>query len=74
VTLELRHLRYVIAALSFALWHEAGNGVEAFMLQHAVTRFMVPGVIMGLAVFYISPIFLVALHCMTHIMISLLFV
>ncbi len=64
----------VIAALTFVLWHEAGSGAEGFVLQHAVTRFMVPGVIMGLAVFYISPIFLVALHCTTHIMIPLLFV
>jgi hypothetical protein len=28
---------------------------------------------MGLAVFYVSPIFVVALHCMAHIMIPLLF-
>ncbi len=64
----------VITALSFALWHEVGSGAEAFVFQHFVTRFMIPGVIMGLAVFYISPVFLVALHCTAHIMIPLLFV
>lgn len=63
-----------IVALSFALWHEVGSGAEPFVLQHFATRFMVPGVIMGLAVFYISPIFVVALHCTAHIMIPLLFV
>lgn len=64
----------VIAALGFALWHEIGSGAEAFMLQHFATRFMIPGVVMGLAVFYISPVFLIALHCTTHIMLPLLFV
>lgn len=64
----------VIAALCFVLWHEAGSGAGEFVFQHALTRFLVPGVIMGLAVFYISPIFLVALHCTTHIMIPLLFI
>lgn len=64
----------VVAALSFALWHEAGSGAEPFMLQHFVTRFMIPGVMMGLLVFYVSPIFVVALHCTAHIMIPLLFV
>ena len=64
----------VIAAFCFVLWHEAGSVGEAFVLQHAMTRFLVPGVIMGLAVFYISPVFLVALHCTTHIMLPLLFV
>ncbi len=64
----------VIAALSFAAWHEVGGGAEPFMLQHFVTRVMIPGVIMGSMVFYISPIFVVALHCITHIMIPLLFV
>lgn len=64
----------VVAALSFALWHEVGSGAEAFVLQHFVTRFMVPGIVMGLVVFYISPVFLVALHCSAHIMIPLLFV
>lgn len=64
----------VVAALSFALWHEAGSGAEPFMLQHFVTRFMIPGVIMGSMVIYISPIFVVALHCTTHIMIPLFFV
>jgi hypothetical protein len=63
-----------IAALSFALWHEVGSIGEPFMLQHFATRFMVPGVIMGLATFYISPVFLVSLHCAAHIMIPLLFV
>lgn len=63
-----------VAALGFALWHEAGSGAEAFVLEHFATRFMVPGVIMGLAAFYISPVFLVALHCTAHIMIPLLFV
>jgi len=64
----------IIAALSFALWHEAGSGAEAFMLQHFVTRFMIPGVIMSSMVFCISPIFVVSLHCTAHIMIPLLFV
>ncbi len=64
----------VVAALSFAVWHEAGSGAEPFILQHFLTRFMIPGVMMGLMVFYISPIFVVALHCTAHIMIPLLFV
>ncbi len=64
----------VVAALCFVLWHEAGSGGQALVFQHAVTRFIVPGVIMGLAVFYVSPVFLVALHCTTHVMIPLLFV
>lgn len=64
----------IITALSFAFWHEAGSGAEPFMLQHFATRFMIPGVMMGLLVFYVSPIFVVALHCTAHIMIPLLFV
>lgn len=60
----------VIAALSFALWHEAGSGAAAFLPQYFVTR----SIIMGLAVFYISPVFVVALHCTVHVFIPLLFV
>ena len=63
-----------IAALSFALWHEVGSIGDPFTLHHFTTRFLVPGVIMGLATFYISPVFLVSLHCAAHIMIPLLFV
>jgi len=63
----------IVTALCFALLHEAGDGAGPFMLQHFLTRFMIPGVIMGLAVFYVSPIFVVALHCTAHIMIPLLF-
>lgn len=64
----------VIAALSFAFLHEAGSDAGAFMPQHFVTRFLFPGVIMGLAVFFVSPIFVVALHCTAHVFIPLLFV
>ena len=63
----------IVTALCFALLHEAGDGAGPFMLQHFLTRFTIPGVIMGLAVFYVSPIFVVALHCTAHIMIPLLF-
>ncbi len=64
----------IVAALSFALLHELGGGAEAFLARHFLTRFMIPGVIMGLAMFYISPVFVVALHCTAHIMIPLLFI
>jgi hypothetical protein len=64
----------IFTALCFALWHEVGSIGEPFMLQYFATRFMVPGVIMGLATFCISPVFLVSLHCTSHIMIPLLFV
>ncbi len=63
-----------IASLGFALWHELGSIQDPFILQHFATRFMVPGVVMGLAVFYISPVFLVTLHCAAHIVIPLLFI
>lgn len=64
----------IIVALSFALLHEVGGGAEPFMPQHFIARFMIPGVVMGLVVFYVSPIFVVAVHCTAHVMIPLLFV
>ncbi len=64
----------IIVALSFALLHEVGSGAGPFISQHFITRFMIPGVVMGLAVFYISPIFVVTVHCAAHIMIPLLFI
>ena len=64
----------LIAAFSFALWHEAGSLDEPFMISHFATRFMVPGVVMGLVTFYVNPIFLVSLHCTMHIVIPTLFV
>ncbi len=63
-----------ITAIFFALWHEVGLTEEAFNAGHFLTRIMVPGVIMGLITFYVSPIFLVSLHCTIHIMLPLLFV
>lgn len=64
----------VVAAIGFAIWHEIGLPAEAFDPAHVMTRIMVPGVVMGLATFYISPIFIVTLHCTVHVVQPWLFV
>lgn len=66
-------LAVVVAALSFALLHEAGGGA-AISAHYFLARFLVPGVVMGLAAFALSPAFVVAMHCTAHIMIPVLFV
>jgi len=63
----------LVVALLFALLHEIGSAGEAFSAYYFMARFIVPGCIMGLAFFYISPTFIVMMHCTAHIMIPLLF-
>ncbi len=62
----------LITALCFALLHEVA-APNAMDVSHFVARFMIPGVLMGAAMFYISPVFVVSLHCFAHILIPTLF-
>ena len=64
----------LVVALLFALLHEIGSVGEPFSVHYFMTRVIVPGCIMGLAFFYISPAFIVMMHCTVHIMIPLLFI
>jgi hypothetical protein len=65
-------LAVVVTALAFALLHEAGG--DAFSERFFIVRFLVPGTVLGLAAFALSPAFVVAMHGTAHIMIPLLFV
>lgn len=61
-----------VVAVSFALLHEAGPHAT-FSAQYFATRVVMPGLLMGLAMFWISPMFIVTLHCTAHIVMPLLF-
>ena len=60
-----------LTSLAFMIAHEIG--VWSFDAGHMLTRFMVPGVLMG-AAWFLHPAFIVAAHATAHIMIPLLFV
>ena len=66
-------LSILVVALLFALFHELGSAGEPFSAYYFATRVLMPGCVMGLAFFYISPAFIVMMHSAAHIMIPLLF-
>ena len=66
-------LSIIVVSLLFALLHEVGNTEQVFSMHYFMARFIVPGCVMGLAFYYISPTFIVIMHSTAHIMIPLLF-
>lgn len=63
----------VLTAIAFVLLHELGEADGTFVWQLIATRFLVPGIAMGLLFFLFGPGFVIAMHATMHIMISLLF-
>ena len=63
----------LLTAVSFVLLHELGEADGTVIWKLVATRFMVPGIVMGVLYFLFGPGFLITMHATMHIMIPLLF-
>jgi hypothetical protein len=66
-------LAILLTAVAFVVLHELGEADGQLIWKLVATRFMIPGVIMGLLCFLIGPGFTIFMHGTMHVMIPLLF-